>query len=85
MNLDLEALRSAGGLVLSQVDAAQLSPGEFTHKVRQAVDGQNVGTVVIDSLNGYRAAMPEENLLTLHIHELLFYLNRRGTSTFASG
>jgi circadian clock protein KaiC len=82
MNLDFEARRSAGALVLSQVDAAELSPGEFAHKVRQAVDGKNVGTVVIDSLNGYRAAMPEENSLTLHIHELLLFLNRRGTSTF---
>jgi circadian clock protein KaiC len=82
MNLDLEGSRRAGALVLSQVDAAELSPGEFAHKVRQAVDGQDVGTVVIDSLNGYRAAMPEENSLTLHIHELLLYLNRRGTSTF---
>jgi circadian clock protein KaiC len=82
MNLDLEGSRRAGALVLSQVDAAELSPGEFAHRVRQAVDGQNVGTVVIDSLNGYRAAMPEENSLTLHIHELLLYLNRRGTSTF---
>jgi circadian clock protein KaiC len=82
MNFDLEAHRSSGALLLAQVDAAELSPGEFAHKVRQAVDGQNVGTVVIDSLNGYRAAMPEENSLTLHIHELLLYLNRRGTSTF---
>jgi len=37
---------------------------------------------VIDSLNGYQAAMPEENFLILHIHELLQYLNRQGASTF---
>jgi len=37
---------------------------------------------VIDSLNGYQAAMPEESSLVLHMHELLQYLNRRGTATF---
>ena len=38
--------------------------------------------MVIDSLNGYQAAMPEENSLILHMHELLQYLNRRGAATF---
>ena len=37
---------------------------------------------VIDSLNGYQAAMPEENSLILHMHELLQYLNRQGAATF---
>ena len=41
-----------------------------------------IKTVVIDSLNGYQAAMPEENSLILHMHELLQYLNRRGAATF---
>jgi circadian clock protein KaiC len=82
MGIDVDALRKAGTLTLSQVDAAELSPGEFGHRVREAVDGQGVGTVVIDSLNGYRASMPEESSLTLHVHELLLYLNRKGTSTF---
>ena len=82
MGIDVDALREVGTLTLSQVDAAELSPGEFAHRVREAVDKKRVGTVVIDSLNGYRAAMPEESSLTLHIHELLLYLNRRGTSTF---
>ena len=38
--------------------------------------------MVIDSLNGYQAAMPEENSLILHMHELLQYLNRQGATTF---
>ena len=37
---------------------------------------------MIDSLNGYQAAMPEEQALILHMHELLQYLNRQGASTF---
>ena len=57
-------------------------PGEFAHRVRQGVDRENILTVGIDSLNGYQAAMPEEQFLTLHLHELLQYLNRRGAATF---
>ena len=37
--------------------------------------------VVIDSFNGYRSAMPEERFLTLHLHELFSFLNRRGVLT----
>jgi circadian clock protein KaiC len=37
--------------------------------------------VVIDSLNGYLNAMPEEQLLALQIHELLGYLGQRGVLT----
>jgi circadian clock protein KaiC len=35
-------------------------------------------------LNGYQAAMPGEQALILHMHELLQYLNRQGTSTFVT-
>jgi circadian clock protein KaiC len=78
----LEAMRDAGSLHIEQVDAAELSPGEFAHRVRAVVDEAQAKTVVIDSLNGYQAAMPEENALLLHIHELLQYLNRQGANTF---
>ncbi|HLZ75713.1 ATPase domain-containing protein [Phenylobacterium sp.] len=80
--IDLAALRDAGDLIVQQVDAAELSPGEFTAQVRDCVDRKGIKTVVIDSLNGYQAAMPEENFLILHIHELLQYLNRQGATTF---
>jgi circadian clock protein KaiC len=82
MGFDLEALRDQGRLLIEQVDAAEMSPGEFTARVRERIDTAVVRTVVIDSLNGYQAAMPEENALILHIHELLQYLNRQGASTF---
>jgi circadian clock protein KaiC len=82
LGIDLEALRQSGGLFIEQVDAAELSPGEFAHRVRRRVDEDQIKTVVIDSLNGYQASMPEENSLILHMHELLQYLNRQGASTF---
>ncbi len=82
MGIDLDALCATGNLFIEQVDAAELSPGEFTHRVKTRVDRHQVKTMVIDSLNGYQAAMPEEKFLVLHIHELLQYLNRQGVSTF---
>ena len=82
MGIDLQAERDKGNIVLQQIDAAELSPGEFAHRVRSTVDNQKIKTVVIDSLNGYQAAMPEENSLILHMHELLQFLNRQGAATF---
>jgi circadian clock protein KaiC len=82
LGIDLEAAREAGQISIQQVDAAELSPGEFAHRVCRTVDDQQVKTVIIDSLNGYQAAMPEENSLILHIHELLQFLNRQGAATF---
>jgi len=82
LGIDLAAMRAANKLHIEQMDAAELSPGEFAHRVRDVVDRQAIRTVAIDSLNGYQAAMPEEQFLILHIHELLQYLNRRGAATF---
>jgi circadian clock protein KaiC len=82
LGIDLEAMSARGDLLIQQVDAAELSPGEFTDRARKCVTENGVRTVVIDSLNGYQAAMPEENFLILHIHELLQYLNRQGATTF---
>jgi circadian clock protein KaiC len=82
LNIDLEAMQRSGSLFIEQVDAAELSPGEFAYRVRKRVDEDQIKTVVIDSLNGYQSAMPQENSLILHIHELLQYLNRRGAATF---
>ncbi len=82
MGYDLEGLRRAGVLHIEQVDAAELSPGEFAERVRRQVDQTQAKTVLIDSLNGYQAAMPEENSLILHIHEIIQYLNRQGANTF---
>jgi circadian clock protein KaiC len=82
LGIDLEKMQRQGRLLIEQVDAAELSPGEFAHRVRRRVDKDMIKTVVIDSLNGYQAAMPEENALILHMHELLQYLNRQGAATF---
>ena len=82
MGIDLEGMRDEGKLIITQVDAAELSPGAFSHSVRMTVDTHKVSSVIIDSLNGYQTAMPEERSLILHMHELLQYLNRQGATTF---
>jgi circadian clock protein KaiC len=71
-----------GAVILDQVDAAELTPGQFADMVRRCVEQHGARTVVIDSLNGFQAAMPEEHALVLHMHELLQYLNRQGATTF---
>lgn len=82
LGMDLQAMVDGGDLVIEQVDAAELSPGEFSERVRRCVENYKAKTVVIDSVNGYQAAMPEEQALILHMHELLQYLNRQGATTF---
>jgi circadian clock protein KaiC len=69
-----------GLITVRQVDPAQLQPGEFVHLVRQSVDS-GVRVLVIDSLNGYLNAVPEERFLLLHLHELLSYLGQNGIAT----
>ena len=82
LGIDLQAMVDSGNLVLEQVDAAELTPGELSQRVRKCVEQNKARTVVIDSLNGYQASMPGEQALILHMHELLQYLNRQGASTF---
>jgi circadian clock protein KaiC len=82
VGVDLQKMIDSDHLVLEQVDAAELTPGELSERVRRCVEEHSARTVVIDSLNGYQASMPGEQALVLHMHELLQYLNRRGASTF---
>lgn len=81
MGFDLQTEIDRGMLHLEQLDAAELAPGEFAHRVRYHVSTTEAKVVVIDSLNGYQASMPEENSLILHMHELLQFLNRQGATT----
>jgi len=81
LGLKLSAHVEAGRLTIQQVDPAELAPGEFASLVRDAVDKEGAKILVVDSLNGYLHAMPEERFLTLHLHELLSFLSERGVAT----
>lgn len=82
VGIDLQKMIDSDQLVLEQVDAAELTPGEFSERVRRCVEEHGARTVVVDSLNGYQASMPGEQAILLHLHELLQYLNRQGATTF---
>ena len=76
----LKSYLDQGMLHVQQVDPAEMSPGAFAHEVRRAVEA-GATTIVIDSLNGYLNAMPEDRFLTTHLHELFAYLNQKGVLT----
>jgi circadian clock protein KaiC len=80
LGLSLRGPMAEGRLSIRRVDPAELSPGEFAADVVAEVD-RGTRIIVIDSLNGYQHAMPEERFLVLHLHELLSYLNQRGVLT----
>lgn len=74
--------RGPGEMIICQIDPAEITPGEFACAVEQAVDGQGARVVIIDSLNGYLNAMPQNDFLNAQLHELLTYLNNKGVTTF---
>jgi circadian clock protein KaiC len=78
LGMDMRSHIESGRITARQIDPAELSPGEFTHLVCEEVENNKARVIVIDSLNGYLMAMPQERLLSMQFHELLSYLNRRG-------
>lgn len=84
LGMDLRGALASGLLDIQQIDPAEMAPGEFMQKVTDAeADGARV--IVIDSLNGYLRAMPDERFLATHLHELLTYLGQRGVVTILVG
>jgi circadian clock protein KaiC len=81
IGMDLSKHLASGALVIQQVDPAELSPGELSGLIREHVEERGAKTVLLDSLNGYQHAMPQENHLALQMHELLTYLNQKGVLT----
>jgi circadian clock protein KaiC len=81
LDMDLKPHLETGALTILQIDPAELSPGEFTSKVRDVVEDGRSRFVVVDSLNAYIHAMPGEQYLFLQMHEMLNYLNQQGVTT----
>ncbi len=81
LGMDLRPHVEAGRLTITQIDPAEVSPGEFATMARHAVEERGSAFVVIDSLNAYLHAMPGEEYLILQMHELLSYLNQQGVTT----
>jgi circadian clock protein KaiC len=81
LGMDLGKYIKNGKIRIDHLDPAEMSPGEFVEKVRDCVENANARLVMIDSLNGFLQAMPGEQFLALHLHELLTYLNNCGVVT----
>lgn len=80
LGMPLAEIQRKGLVTIHQIEPTQMSPGEFAHTVRDVVEREGAGMIVIDSINGYMQAMPSERLLTVQVHELLSYLAIRGVS-----
>ena len=81
LGMHLRPFIDSGQLTIHHIDPAELSPGEFAQKLRDAVELSSVTFIAIDSLNAYLQAMPGEQYLILQMHELLSYLNQKGVTT----
>ena len=81
LGIELEQFRDEGRARIRQVDPAEMAPGEFAAVLMEEVRRDGIEMVVIDSLNGFLNAMPNERFLMLHLHELLTYLGQLGVTT----
>jgi circadian clock protein KaiC len=81
MNIPFEPAVESGLLELTQINPAQIAPGELASRIVHAVTNHGARMVVLDSLNGYVNSMPQDDFLHLHLHELLSFLNQHGVVT----
>ena len=80
LGIDLAPMFADGRFQFYAADPAEMAPGELTEAICQNVEAGVTG-VVIDSLNGYRHAMPEEKFLLLQLHELVTFLDNKNVTT----
>jgi circadian clock protein KaiC len=85
IGIDLGKHVESGMVTVTAIDPAELSPGEFGQLLQTAVERDKVSVIVIDSLNGYMNAMPEERFLTIQLHEILSYLGQQGVASMVIG
>ncbi|HEX6124898.1 MAG TPA: ATPase domain-containing protein [Pyrinomonadaceae bacterium] len=78
LGMDIKRYVDEGRMALRQIQLAELTPGELSYMVSREVEESGARIVIIDSVNGYLMATPQERYLTMQFHELLAYLNRNG-------
>jgi circadian clock protein KaiC len=81
LGFDIAAEIDAGRMRVKDLDPAELSPGQIAHLLVRQVEEDNVGLIVIDTLNGYLQSAAGEPAVFLHLRELMSYLNRRRVVT----
>lgn len=81
LGLEMSRFVDDGTITIQQIDPAEMGPGKFSGRVQELVEA-GVTMIVLDSLNGYMQAMPDERYMYIHLHELLSYLGQLGITTF---
>ncbi|HXD19837.1 MAG TPA: ATPase domain-containing protein [Vicinamibacterales bacterium] len=81
LGMQLSARLADGSVTLEQIEPGEMSPGEFSFRVRQAVERDGIRVVLIDGLNGYLNAIPQVEAPLVRMHELLSFLNESGVTT----
>lgn len=82
LGMDLQRHLDSKQVNLRQVDPAEMGAGQFSALVQRAVEQDGARLIIIDTLNGYMNAIPEERVLAVQLHELLSYLSNVGVSSF---
>jgi len=81
LGLEVRKHLDSGHLVIRKIDPAELTPGQFASLLLKTTENSDVDMVIVDSLNGYIHAMPEQQFLMLQLHELLAFLANQGIVT----
>ena len=76
LGMEVRELVAAGVITIKPISTAELSPGEFSQLVRNAVEEDQAKVVLMDSLTGYFHSMPQEEALLSQMHDLLTYLSQ---------
>jgi circadian clock protein KaiC len=85
VGIELRDLVESGRILIQQLDPGEIAPGELAQQVRGLVETRGTKVVVIDSVNGYFAAMGSADVLVTQLHELMTYLTRRGVLLILCG
>jgi circadian clock protein KaiC len=83
IDIDVEPLLESGTLHLEEIESLTQSPDEIANRVRTAVEEEDVETVMIDGITGYRLGLRGEDTqaeLTRELHALCRYLKRMGVT-----
>lgn len=81
LGMDLSPRLADGTVTLQQIEPGEMSPGEFSFRVREAVERDAARVIMIDSLNGYLNAIPQVEAPLVRMHELLSFLNESSVAT----
>lgn len=81
IGMDIQRHLDSRMIVAQQIDPAELPPGEFADRIRDAVQRNKAKLLIIDSINGYMNAMPDEKFLAIQLHEVLSFLSQQGILT----